>query len=122
MRAYLARRVGPERVVAAVAAAYYRETGSGKRETWRPLMDVIERAAPGVVELAATTDTPGFAVNLGERPFPAEYEDELRRVATAILGEGGRGKAEGYSLLQRLVASLRRLFSASTTPPTPPAP
>lgn len=122
LAAYLAGRMRAERLVATIAAEYYREAGSGKRETLRPVMDLIERAAPGVVELVGTEGTPGFSVRLAERSFPSEYEDELRRVVRETLGEGGRGTREGYSVWQRLSGALRRLFSASAAPPGPPAP
>ncbi len=121
LQAYLAGRVGPDRLIAAVATAYYGERGKGKGEWLRPLMDVIERAAPGVVELVGTEGTPGFSVRLAERAFPGEYEEELRRVVRETLGEGGGGTREGYSVWQRLAGALRRLFSASAAPPGPPA-
>src|SRR3970040_174369 len=92
LAAYLAGSMRAERLVATVAAEYYRAAGGGKREAWRPLMDVIERAAPGVVELVGTEGTPGFSVRLAERSSPREYEDELRGVVRETLGEGGRGK------------------------------
>ncbi len=70
--------------------AYYRDGGSGKREALRPLIDVIERAAPGVVELAAAGDTPGFRVRLAERPFPERYaERPARRGWHGVAGVGG---------------------------------
>ena len=122
LAAYVARKLPAEGLIAAVAEAYYRETGRGKRDTLRPLMDVIERAAPGMVELAGSGDAPGFALRAAARPFPGEYEDELRRVAASVLGEGGRGKGEGYSVWRRLTATLRRWFSASAPPPGPRAP
>jgi hypothetical protein len=82
---YVAGRGGATRVVTAVMDAYYREEGSGKREALRPVIDVIERAAPGVVELAAAGDTPGFRVRLAERPFPERYANELRAAADMAL-------------------------------------
>ncbi|OLC05926.1 MAG: hypothetical protein AUH46_01295 [Gemmatimonadetes bacterium 13_1_40CM_70_15] len=116
----MAGRVPPERVVAVVAEVYYRETGSGKRETWQPLMDVIERAHPGVIRLAGIAARPGFAVELTERPFPKQYEADLKRAAEAILltlGESGRETGYGRrrpGLVGRLTDAVRRLFSAST--------
>ena len=120
LESYVAGRVPPERVVAVVAEVYYRETGSGKRETWQPLMDVIERAHPGVIRLAGIAAPPGFAVELTERPFPKQYEADLKRAAEAILltlGESGRERGSGRrrpGLVGRLTDAVRRLFSAST--------
>lgn len=115
----MAGRVPAERVVAVVAEAYYRETGSGKREPWQPLMDIIERAHPGVIRLAGIAARPGFAVELTERPFPKQYEGDLKRAAEGILltlGESGREAADGKprpGLVGRLRDAVRRLFSAS---------
>jgi hypothetical protein len=121
LEAYAAGRVPPERVVAVVAEAYYRETRSGKREMWQPLMTVIERAHPGVIQLAGTTARPGFIVQLTERPFPKQYEDDLRRAVEAVLlklgekpqeaGDGGGRRRAG--LVGRLRDAVRRFFSAS---------
>ena len=82
---YVAGRGGEARLVRAVMDAYYRDGGSGKREALRPVIDVIERAAPGVVELAAAGDTPGFRVRLAERPFPERYQNDLRAAAGIAL-------------------------------------
>lgn len=122
LEGFVAGRVRAERLVAVVAAAYYGEGGRGKGEGLRPLVEVIERAAPGVVELAGTEGGAGFAVKQIERPFPKEYEAELRRAAETVLrgawpeaagrgtrgGDGGRG-----GLLARLVRAVQRLFTAS---------
>jgi len=119
LEAYVAGRVPAERVVAAVAEAYYRETRSGKRVAWQPLMDVIERAHPGVIRLAGTAARPGFAVELTERPFPKQYEGDLKRAAEAVLptlGESGRETGEAKprrGIVGRLRDAVRRLFSAS---------
>lgn len=117
LEGYVAGRVTAERVVAAVAADYYRETGQGKRETLRPLIEIIERAHPGVIELSATGERPGFGVRLAERPFPKEYEGALREAAQAMLS----GQAATFpvsrvplpGLWSRLYTAVRRLFSAS---------
>jgi len=119
LQAYVAGRVPAERVVAVVAEAYYRETRSGKRETWRPLMEIIERAHPGVIQLAGTTARPGFAVQLAERPFPKQYEADLKRAAETILlqvGDQPRETGDGRrrpGLVGRLRDAVRRFFSAS---------
>src|SRR2546430_15655748 len=53
LTAYVAGRVNADHLVAVVTAAYYRGAGGRRREALRPVLDVIERASPGVVELAA---------------------------------------------------------------------
>jgi len=121
LEAYVAGRVTPERVVAVVAAAYYGEGGRGKGEWLRPLVEIIERAHPGVVQLVGSPGRPGFAVQLTERPFPKQYEADLRRAAETILrrlgeqpretGDGGGRRRPG--LVGRLRDAVRRLFSAS---------
>jgi hypothetical protein len=80
---YLAGRLTAEQLVAAVTAEYYK--GDGNREMLRPVMDVIERAHPGIVELASSDRRPGFAVRLAERPFPKRFERELRAAAAAVI-------------------------------------
>lgn len=103
LQGYLAGRVKAEGVVAAVGMAYYgegsREKGKARREMrdgLQPLVAVIERAAPGVVELGGTASRPGFQVRLAERPFPKQFEAELRRAAEAVLQtDWERGKREG---------------------------
>ncbi|HYT04896.1 MAG TPA: hypothetical protein VEM13_08465 [Gemmatimonadales bacterium] len=92
---YVAGRLQVERLVIAVAAAYYREEGRGKREELRPLIEIIDRAAPGIVELGSVESRPGFAVQLAERPFPKQYEAELRRAAQAVLSGGAMRDAGG---------------------------
>src|SRR5438034_9954440 len=78
LEAYVAGRVKAERLVIAVSAAYYRESENGTREALQPLMDVIDRASPGIVELGTVQGGSGFAINLSERPFPKRSEE--RRV------------------------------------------
>ena len=85
LEGFVAGRVKPERVVIAVAAAYYGERGNGKRETLRPLIDVIDRASPGIVELGIVAGGAGFEIRLAERPFPKEHEVELRNAAEMVL-------------------------------------
>lgn len=115
---YVAGRCGVTRVVAAVMDAYYREGERGKREALRPVIDIIERAAPGVVELAAAGDTPGFRVRLTERPFPERYAHELRQAVDVALRDWAAEPLPAPpappvpGLLQRVVTAIRRLFSA----------
>src|SRR6266700_5106288 len=90
LEAYVAGRVKAERLVIAVSAAYYRESENGTREALQPLMDVIDRASPGIVELGTVQGGSGFDVRLAERPFPKQHEPVLRRAAEAVLSGGGR--------------------------------
>ena len=120
---FVAGRVKAERLVIAVAAAYYREPGNGKRETLRPLIDVIDRASPGIVELGIVPGGAGFEVRLAERPFPKEYERELRQAAEAVLSGCGMrdagcvnsaAAARPASRITHLVAWIRRLFRSAS--------
>jgi hypothetical protein len=116
---YAAGRVTAEQLVGVVAAEYYRETRNGKRETWRPIIDVIERAHPGVVELTASEERPGFDVRLAERPFPKRYEAELRQAVETVLQTFPVSRVpfpeESTSkpgLVHRIVLAIRKLVSA----------
>ncbi len=136
LESYLAGRVKAERLVIAVAAAYY--GGEGKRGTGdglRPLIDVIDRASPGIVELGTVQGGVGFEIKLAERPFPQHYESELRRAAEVYLaGTAGPGVVPTDSvtvardggrvtptpepgLLARLVAAVLRLFAGGAAGP-----
>jgi hypothetical protein len=86
LEGFVAGKVKAERLVIAVTAAYYRDSKNGKRETLRPLIEVIDRASPGIVELGVVPGGTGFEIRLAERPFPQEYERELRRAAEQCLG------------------------------------
>lgn len=116
---FVAGRVKAERLVIAVAAAYYRDEGRGKRDGLGPLIEVIDRASPGIVVLGMAPGGAGFEVRLAERPFPKEYEPELRRAAEAVLDRGearekaGEGGSARPGLVARLVGAVRRLFGAS---------
>jgi len=112
---FLEGRVKPEHVVIAVAAAYYRDSRNGNREALQPLIDVIDRASPGIVELGIVSGGAGFEIRLAERPFPKEYEAELRRAAEAVLtGMGKRetGKVEPKKA-NRFWGWIRRMLGAS---------
>src|SRR2546430_17521315 len=93
LESYVAGRVKAERLVIAVSTEYYREARDGRREALQPLIDVIDRASPGIVELGIAQGGSGFEVRLVERPFPKQHEAELRRGAAAGLsgGRAGRG-------------------------------
>jgi len=115
LEGFVAGRVKAERIVIAVAAAYYAETGNGKRETLRPLIDVIDRASPGIVELGIVAGGAGFEIRLAERPFPREYEAQLREAADAVLtgmGNGETGKVEPTNATG-LWSWIRRLFRSA---------
>ena len=115
LEAYLAGRVKAERVVTEVATAYYRDERRGMRDELRPIVEVIERAAPGVVELAAAANRPGFLIKAAERPFPREYEVQLRVAVELVLREGRGGKGEAAAptqsgFLARMLAAIRGVF------------
>jgi len=108
LEGFVAGRVQAERLVIAVAAEYYRETRNGKRETLRPIIDVIDRASPGIVELGIVPGGAGFEIRLAERPFPSQYEAELRRAAEAVLSANGKRETGN------VWAWIRSLFSRAS--------
>ena len=118
LESYLAGRVKAERVVEAVAAAYYTEQGARSREQLRPIVEIIERAHPGTIELTGTAEKPGFGIRLAERPFPKEYEGVLREAAQALLGKSEPAAPSSVlrarGLFSRLYSAVRRFFTAST--------
>jgi hypothetical protein len=130
LEGFVAGRVKAERLVIAVATAYYGDGGRGKRDGLGPLIDVIDRASPGIVELAMVAGGAGFEIRLAERSFPKEYESELKRAAEAVLSGYGIRDA-GYvkttesthpaSRISHLVSWVRRLLGRSGSP-RPPAP
>jgi hypothetical protein len=138
LESYLAGRIKPEGVVIAVAAEYYGGAGRGKREALQPVIEVIDRASPGIVELGTASGGPGFDIRLAERAFPKEHEAELRRAAEAVLSGGGMREAGGVqrgeathpasriphlasripllaSRLSHLASWIRRLFRGSAS-------
>lgn len=115
---YVAGRVTAAQLVASVTAEYYRGTRKGKRETLRPIMDVIERTHPGVVELSSTVERPGFGVRLAERPLPKRHEPELRAAVQQVIdtlpverSQFPEERPRKIGLFGRIVAALRRIFS-----------
>jgi hypothetical protein len=114
---YLAGRTPAEQVVAVVAAAYYR--GRGREREWlQPVIEVIERAAPGVVDLVGTDGGAGFDIRLAERRFPKQEEARLRAAVAQVLPDLGsdvaaQASAPAPGLLARLLRTVRRFFSAS---------
>ncbi len=123
LEGYVAGRVPAERLVPAIAAEYYRSVDRRQREALRPVIEVIERAAPGVVKLARTEGGVGFDIGLAERPFSDAHQAELRQAVDVVLAAawGGAGAAPAAGtpptapgFWSRLVGRVRRLFSASS--------
>jgi hypothetical protein len=125
LASYVAGRIKPERVVITVAAAFYGSRAGGERTALQPLIDVIDRASPGIVELGSVAGGAGFEIRLAERPFPRQYEAALRQAAETVLASSGGevraappetvsapGRPTG-GVLARLVGAIRRLFSAA---------
>jgi len=108
---YAAGRVSAEQLVAAVTAAYYQGRGTESREQLRPIMELIERAHPGVVELSGNGERPGFAVRLAERPFPKRYEAELRQLVAGLVSAPG-SSLPAPSVFTRILRAIRRVFSS----------
>src|SRR6266566_1558134 len=109
LEGYVAGRIKAERLVIAVATAHYGgEEGRGKGEGLQPLIEVIDRASPGIVELGSVESQPGFAVQPAERPFPKQYEAELRRAAAECLGRETAG--EGGKQLGRIPVAVVGVF------------
>ena len=115
LEGFVAGSVKAERLVIAAAAAYYGDGGRGKRDGLGPLIDVIDRASPGIVELGIVSAGAGFEIRLAERPFPKEYEAQLREAAEAVLAGSGKREAEHAQLVTAtgLWAWIRRLFRPS---------
>ena len=111
---YVAGRMTAQQLVGVVAVEYYREAGREK-EALRPLMDVIERAHPGIVELASSEGRPGFSVKLAERPFPKKLESELRQAVEGALGTDSilpASRVPRPGFFSRIVAAIRKVLSA----------
>lgn len=110
---YAAGRMTAQQLVGVVATAYYGEGGRGKREGLKHVVEIIERAHPGIVELASTSDQPGFAVRLSERPFPKQYETDLRAAVKATLGDGltlPLSPIPRPGFFTRVLRAIRRVF------------
>jgi hypothetical protein len=108
---YAAGRMTAEQLVAQVATAYYGARDSGLGTRLKPLMEIIERAHPGVVELSSASDKPGFAMRLAERPFPKRFESELRQAVASVVTLP-QSPVPRPGLFTRLVRAIRKVFSA----------
>ena len=110
-----------DRLVATVANRFYGGAGKGERDALRPVVELAERAAPGVVSLERSDKGAGFDVRPAGRTFPAEYEAELRGVAAAALEASWHDASQSSpastssptGFLSRIMTAVRRLFSAS---------
>lgn len=108
LEGYVAGRVQAERLVILVATAYYgRQGAAGNRDGLGPLVEIIDRASPGVVELGGGAG--GFDIRLAERSFPKQHEPALRRAVEAYLAS-------------HRTTGLISVSTASTPPPPPPPP
>jgi len=113
LSAYLGGDLTAEQLVGAVSSLYYRDRGNGTRDALRPVMELIERAHPGVIELSGSEARPGFAVKLAERPFPKKLEHELRQAVEKALGTASTLPSSPIprpGFLRRFVAAVRKLF------------
>lgn len=110
LEAYLAGRLPAQTVAALVAAAFYGAGGVGRSQALQPLIDVIERAAPGVVALERLAGAPGFAVSPAERPFPREHEDALRAAAVVVLASLPAASSAAPGLLGKMWGAVQRLL------------
>ena len=116
---YTAGRMTAEQLVGVVTNAYWsQESGVRSRELLRPIIEVIEKAHPGIVELSGSSDRPGFAVRLAERPFPKRYDADLRSAVQAVVGAPGLtaptpgSRLQTPGLLTRIIRAIRNVFSA----------
>ena len=117
LESYVAGRLKAERLVIAVSAEYYREARDGRREALQPLIDVIDRASPGIVELGIATGGPGFDIRLAKRPFPKQHEAELREAAEAVLAGSGKRETGNVQSAKAMGfwAWIRSLFRGSAS-------
>ena len=123
LEGYVAGRVKAERLVIAIAAAYYGKEGTpGVRDGLGPLIEIIDRASPGVVELGGVGEGGGgFDIRLAERSFPKQHEPVLRRAVEAYLVSHRTTAAiptptagvPAPGVVARIVGAIRRLFSGS---------
>jgi len=123
---FVAGRVPAARAVATVAAVYY-GLPVAARDPLRDVVAIMEREAPGIVELtraAGGAGGPGFAITPVQRPFPAAAEGALRDAARALLATGWGVEPAGATPRQavpsaggwwaRLLRTVRSLLSAGS--------
>lgn len=113
LASYAAGRLTAQQLVGIVAGAYYGSQGVGRGEWLRPVMDVIERAHPGIVELSGINERPGFVVRLAERPFPKQFEPALREAtASVVRTDTTHSPLRTPGLFTRIIRAIRRVFRA----------
>ncbi len=130
---FVAGRLPADRLVAAVTGRFYGAAGRGEKEALRPVVELAERAAPGVVSLERREGGAGFDVRAVERTFPDASLEALRGAAQAALAASwtdpvstapepaltprtpvpGPRSPEPQGWFARAVSAVRRLFSAS---------
>jgi hypothetical protein len=120
LEGFIAGRRTAQEVAIAAAVAYYRDARSELRHALRPVVDVIDRASPGIIELGSVAGGSGFDVRLAERPFPRAYEDALRQAAVTALDAlpaGAEPASEAgprpEGLLRRMIGALQRWLSGA---------
>jgi len=116
---YAAGRMTAQQLVGVVTTAYYgaRGLGLGARERLKPLIEIIERAHPGVVELSGNGEKPGYAIRLAERPFPKRHDAELREAVRNIVraphaAPNPEPPAPSPSFIARIFRAIRNVFTA----------
>ena len=138
----MAGRLAADRLVATVTGRFYGAAGKGEKEALRAVVELAERAAPGVVSLARTETGTGFEVRSVERVFPEASLAALRGAAAAALAaswadpdpvsgvrshvsesrspaseprtpDTGHQSPSPQSWLARIVTAVKRLFTAS---------
>ena len=130
---FVAGRLAADRLVATVTGRFYGGAGKGEKEALRPVVELAERAAPGVVSLERTETGTGFEVRSVERVFPESSLAALRGAAatalsaswadpvtsapgpatTTLTPDPGPRSQPTQSWFGRVVSAVRRLFSGS---------
>lgn len=122
---FVAGKLPADRLVQAVAGRFYGTAGKGEKEALRPVIEVAERAAPGVVSLRTKESGMGFDVQALERVIPEESLAALRHAAAVALAANWTEVAEPRhptpdtrspapeGWLSRVVSAVKRLFTAS---------
>ena len=111
LTSFASGRMTAEQFVSFVAGAYYGDGRRATRDGLKPIVEIIERAHPGVVELTGNAEKPGFAVRLAERPFPKRFEQELRQAVQAIATRPA-SPVPRPGFFARVLQAIRSVFNA----------